>query len=119
VKKLMLALFLLVPSAAGAQVQVGTTFKFDHDPESALDTEKYQLCVDGVSDILCRDIAVLREEGTNTYSFSLPSWTPKGNRTFAVRAVGKLSLGTSGPSNTVSERVMGKPEAPTNLRKEP
>jgi DNA-binding response OmpR family regulator len=42
------------------QVVTGTTLYFDHDAASALDTERYELCVDGVSDETCTPISVLK-----------------------------------------------------------
>ena len=98
------------------QVVTGTTFYFDHDAASALDTERYELCVDGVSDATCAPIAVLKVLDTTTYQFTLPGTVPRGNRTFAVRAVGLLGAGTSGPSNTLNSRVVGRPDPPTGLR---
>jgi hypothetical protein len=98
------------------QVVTGTTFTFDHDPESAADTARYELCVDVVSDATCQTIAVLRVGTTDSYAFTLPATVPRGNRTLSVRAVGVLGSGTSGPSNALTQRVIGRPNPPTNLR---
>jgi hypothetical protein len=101
------------------QVITGTTFYFDHDAQSAADTQFYELCVDGVSDAQCDTVAVLRLGTTNTYQFTLPSTVSRGNRTLAVRAVGLLGTGVSGPSNTLNQRVVGRPDPPTTLRLTP
>jgi hypothetical protein len=98
------------------QVVTGTTFSFDHDPASAADTLRYELCVDVVSDATCQTVAVLRVGTTDTYSFTLPATVPRGNRTLSVRAVGLAGSGTSGPSNALTQRVIGRPDPPTNLR---
>jgi hypothetical protein len=109
---------MAISASAYAQtpVQTGTTFAFDHDAESALDTARYELCVDTVSDATCSTIGVVRQGLTNEYRFTLPSTVSRGNRALAVRAVGLLATGTSGPSNTVLTRIIGKPNAPTTLR---
>jgi hypothetical protein len=36
-----------------------------------------------------------------------------------VRAVGLLGTGVSGPSNTLNQRVVGRPDPPTTLRLTP
>jgi hypothetical protein len=122
----LFALLTLVALAvpAAAQIQAGTTFSFDHPDADAIDTEKYQLCVDAASlvdaalDAACQDVAVLRVPSTTTYRFTLPAFVVRGTHTFQVRAVGFGTLGTSGLSNVVNERVVGKPGAPTTLRTE-
>jgi hypothetical protein len=114
---LFLAACLLTPTLAfGQQAVAGTTFAFDHDAESAADTERYELCVDAAEP--CTTVAVLREGTTNTYRFTLPASVPRGNHGLTVRAVGLLNVGTSGPSNSLAIRVIGKPGPPTTLRQE-
>lgn len=115
----LLALVVLAVTsltAAAQQVIAGSTFSFEHDAESAADTERYELCVDAVTDPTCQTVAVLRVGTTDTYTFTLPATVARGNRTLSVRAVGRLNTGTSGPSNAVSVRVVGRPSAPVNFQ---
>lgn len=104
---------------AQAQLQTGSALYFDHPPEDAADTAKYQLCVDGVSDATCSDLAVLRGAETPTlvtFSFTLPGTVPRGNRILQVRAVGHGDFGASAGSNAISQRIIGKPGPPVNFR---
>ena len=115
---LALALLVLAPLSASAQtaVMTGTTFVFDHDAQSAADTARYELCVDTVTDATCATVGVVRVGTSDTYQFTLPGTVPRGNHGLAVRAVGLLTTGASGPSNTVLARVVGQPQPPTGLR---
>lgn len=107
-------LLAFAPLTAHAQQAIaGSTFYFDHD---GVDTEKYQLCVDAVTDTACQDIGVTKVGTSQTYSFTLPAWVPRGNRALSVRAIGLLDTGPSGPSNTLAVRVIGKPTPPVNMR---
>lgn len=114
---LILALLgmVVIPTQSHAQVIAGTSLSFDHTAEEQTYVQSYQLCVGpvtGTSD--CRDIVVTRAGTTPTLTFTLPSWAPGGNQTLSVRAVWKAPLtGNSGPSNTLSQVVVG---APTRFR---
>jgi hypothetical protein len=111
-----LALLAIASQAHGQQAVAGTTFAFDHDSESAADTERYELCVDAAEP--CATVGAVRVGTTNEFRFTLPATVPRGNRSLTVRAVGLLGTGTSGPSNALAVRVIGKPSPPTSLRQE-
>lgn len=113
---LSLLLLALAPLTAHAQLQAGSSLFFDHSAEDRADTEKYQICVDSVTDATCRDVSVLRVGTTDTYSLTLPGFVARGNRTLQVRAVGFGDTGASAGSNTLSVRVIGKPGPPVLLR---
>ena len=111
---LTLVLLALAAVSAHAQVVAGSSFFFDHD---GLDTTKYQLCVDATAtnvEAVCLDVPTARVGTSNSYTFTLPAWVAKGNRRFAVRAVG--DAGVSDLSNELGLRVIGKPSPATNLR---
>jgi hypothetical protein len=114
----LLALSALTASAQG-QLQTGSALFFDHPVADALDTEKYQLCVDAVADASCVDLAVLKvgTAGTvDTFSFTLPATVSRGNHTLQVRAVGFGDFGASAGSNALAARIIGKPGPPVLLR---
>jgi hypothetical protein len=114
----LLALSALTASAQG-QLQAGSALYFDHPVADALDTDKYQLCVDAVADASCVDLAVLKvgTAGTvDTFSFTLPATVSRGNHTLQVRAVGFGDFGASAGSNALTARIIGKPGPPVLLR---
>jgi hypothetical protein len=114
----LLALSALTASAQG-QLQTGSALFFDHPVADALDTEKYQLCVDAVADASCVDLAVLKVgtvNGVDTFSFTLPATVSRGNHTLQVRAVGFGEFGASVGSNALAARIIGKPGPPVLLR---
>jgi hypothetical protein len=115
---LLACTLVAVPTTGWAQtpVRTGTTFAFDHDAVSATDTARYELCVDAEP---CVTVGVVRVGTTDTYQFTLPGTVPRGNHALAVRAIGLLDTGASGPSNVVVTRVVGQPAAPTDLRVPP
>jgi len=113
---LVVVVLALAPGVTHGQVVAGTTFWFDHAPEDAADTERYELCVDTVTNATCAAIGVVRVGTTHTYRFTLPASVARGTRALSVRAVGVLDTGTSGPSNVVTVRVIGKPGSPMLLR---
>jgi hypothetical protein len=114
----LLALSALTASAQG-QLQTGSALYFDHPVADALDTAKYQLCVDTVADSSCVDLAVLKVgtlNGADTFSFTLPATVSRGNHTLSVRAVGFGDFGASAGSNALTARIIGKPGPPVLLR---
>ena len=121
------ALFLAgaTVTTASGQVVGGSALYFDHSTQDYDDTERYELCVDTVTDASCTAVgAVLAsagtgENGTNVYRFTLPTSVARGNRLLRVRAVGRLDAGTSDPSNALAVRVIGKPGPPLLLRLPP
>lgn len=101
------ALLALTPVPVSAQVIAGSQLYFDHTAEEQAAVERYQLCVS--TD--CRDMGVLRVGTSDTLSFTVPSWVPRGRQDFTVRAVWKAPLtGTSAPTNVLSQTVVGGPE---------
>lgn len=118
---LALVLLALSTLTASAQIQTGSTLYFDHDVASVADTQKYQLCVDAVSDAACTDIAVLPLGASQTpdmsvFSFTLPATVPRGNHSLQVRAIGFGDFGSSAGSNALAQRIIGKPLPPVLLR---
>lgn len=108
---LALVLLALAPLTASAQVIAGTSFYFDHAAEDQAQVEKYQLCVDTVTDANCRDVGVTRVGTSEALTFTLPSWVPKGKHALSVRAVWKAPLvGTSASTNALTQNVVGGPE---------
>lgn len=104
---LALALLVLAPLRAKAQVIAGTALFFDHSTEEQTYVQNYQLCV-GTD---CRDIGVTRVGTTVTLTATVPAWVPRGRSDYTVRAVWKTPLtGTSEASNALSLVVVGKPE---------
>jgi hypothetical protein len=97
---------LAISTVAPGQTSVGagTILAFDHDPESAAETDHYELCVDGIT--MCMPIVATRIGTSDEYRFPLPTLT-RGKHTLAVRAVGYVSV--SAPSNAISVRVVAKP----------
>jgi len=116
---LLLALSALTAHAQQGQLQTGSELFFDHPSVDALDTDHYQLCVDGVTDPTCSNLAVLKtttSAGMDTFTFTLPSTVPRGNHSLQVRAVGFGEVGASPGSNTLAVRIIGKPGPPVLLR---
>jgi hypothetical protein len=104
---LALVLLALAPLTAFAQVIAGSQLYFDHTAEEQAAVDRYQLCV-GTD---CRDMGVLRVGTSDTLSFTVPSWVPRGRQDFTVRAVWKAPLtGNSAPSNALSQVVVGGPD---------
>lgn len=118
----LLGVVLTSGPAQAQSLQTGSAVFFDHPVVDALDTAKYQLCVDGVSDATCADVAVLKTgtaDGVDTFSLTLPATVTRGNRTLQVRAVGFGEFGASAGSNALAVRIIGRPGPPVLLRVPP
>ena len=111
------ALVLVTATAVSAQstVRRGTPMFFDHDEQSIVVTERYQLCEDVVTDTTCKDIDVVRLQGSLTFQFAVPNWVSNGLHSYAIRAFGDSQY--SDPSEPVlTVKVTGKPLPPYNSR---
>jgi len=116
-KKALVVMLLLSTSAFAqtSQVRRGVPLYFDHDEQSLVITERYQLCEDVIDETKCKNIeGVVRLQGTLTFQFALPTWVTNGAHIYAVRAFGEGEY--SDASNALTLVVTGKPLAPTNHR---
>ena len=121
-KRLILIACLLVPSVAHAQTTVqirrGTPMFFEHDDQSVLVTEKYEICEDQVDTTHCHLITGVAKIGTtngmSTFRFPLPTAVTNGTHIYVLRAFGEGEW--SDPSNSFTVKVTGKPLPPQNFR---
>ena len=113
-----LLLLLLLPATVTAQTQQirrGTPMYFDHDEQSLVVTQYYQLCEDTITEASCRTLEnVVRLQGSLTFQFALPTWVKNGAHIYVIRAFGEGEF--SDPSNTLTLQVTGRPLPPQNYR---
>lgn len=121
--KWILLLMLAIPVSGyaqnTAQIRRGTPLYFDHIDESAVITERYQLCEDVVDDTHCIPILnyvkVYSGNGVSTFQFPMPNAVHNGVHLYVVRAFGEGEWSdVSTPPMTY--QITGKPLPPQNLR---
>ena len=98
-------------------VRRGVPLYFEHDEQSIAISTRYQLCEDEITDTRCKDVDVIRLQGSLTFQFELPAWVGNGAHIYAVRAFGEGEY--SDPSNALTLVITGKPLPPTNHRNTP
>ena len=113
-------LAVCAPAVVGQSTPVvrrGTPLYFEHDEQSIAITTRYQFCEDEITDTRCKDVDVIRLQGSLTFQFELPAWVTNGAHIYALRAFGEGEY--SDPSNALTLVITGRPLPPTNHRNTP
>jgi len=109
----MLLCLVSTPSYAQIPISTGKMLEFFHGVDQFTLTQKYQMCVDAVTDAACPDVVVTTSTTIGWYQFPLPTSVTMGIHFIGVRAVG-----FSGDKSNVSNALhilVGPPIDPNAL----